>query len=556
MSAERDPLGRTIATVNEKPNARARVDPFFRRLVGMGKQVTDYDVDEPRSFVLRAIVRIIRFCIIYAREVRGDILWERAASLTYTTILSLFPLLVLVTSLGAIFYTPEQEDALVEYIERRLMPPIDIGALTPQEQLEMEERGQTTAELIGTLREMSSTFRERAPQLGFLGFIALLITAFALYRSIENAFKASWATARKRTLKRTISGFAMLLIGAPIILALSIAASSLLVTLLGREDLADTTLFLNGAVETEAVESAVAPEETQDAPEADLATDDRETTPALATDDSVTTPTVATADAPEEPGRAPFDLARIIVGLITPLFNSLMLALAYMMIPQAKVRFQYALIGGLAAGFLWEGAKVAFFYYVYTSALRQELFASLGAVPIFLIWIYFTWIVFLLGNELVYVTQHLPRLMRVHFGRTKIPSLLDGKVYVAMALLVADAFLNSERGLRRGEIARHFRMRIGEMEEAINLLLRQGIFHQTEEERIIMGVSPESLKVRDLLMMGCDTRMLCDRQEFTLRPGVRRAIGSLQKRLLDANEDVTLADLLADSREKDETKAT
>src|SRR5690606_35199696 len=122
--------------------------------------------------------------------------------------------------------------------------------------------------------------------------------------------------------------------------------------------------------------------------------------------------TTTTVTAPADP---PSGLRRYMLMLVPAVFNSLILAAAYMFIPQAKVEWHFALLGGFIAGFLWEAAKLSFFAYLYMSTVQRAMIQSLGALPIFLIWIYFTWLVFLVGNQIVYVAQNFTRLRLHHF---------------------------------------------------------------------------------------------------------------------------------------------
>jgi hypothetical protein len=74
--------------------------------------------------------------------------------------------------------------------------------------------------------------------------------------------------------------------------------------------------------------------------------------------------------------------------------NILFITSAYIFIPQVRVRWKCALLGGVVSGVMWEISKMGFGAYVFNSALRREIFLSLGAVPIFLVWLYISWVVF------------------------------------------------------------------------------------------------------------------------------------------------------------------
>ncbi len=71
--------------------------------------------------------------------------------------------------------------------------------------------------------------------------------------------------------------------------------------------------------------------------------------------------------------------------------------LIYLVVPNTRVTFLHALIGGASATLLFELAKKGFALYVSHNTTYASLYGALATVPIFLIWIYISWLVTLLG---------------------------------------------------------------------------------------------------------------------------------------------------------------
>ena len=70
------------------------------------------------------------------------------------------------------------------------------------------------------------------------------------------------------------------------------------------------------------------------------------------------------------------------------------------------------LLGAAIAGILWEVGKNLFANSVGTSVRYSTIYGSLAVVPIFLIWLYITWIIVLLGLEISFTHQHFAALVR------------------------------------------------------------------------------------------------------------------------------------------------
>lgn len=463
------------------------------------------------------VASVARFLKIVYLEFRDNAVWQRAATLTYTTILSLFPLMVLLTALGSAFYTEAKQDELMRVIQDRLMPPSDAGILTTGERDEVEARRKEIQAFIDDIRERSDRFRKSAGSLGAVGFLGLLITGFMLYRTIESSFERSWETGVDKPLWRTIAGFALLVLFAPIILGISITASSFLVA------------------KIEGGQPSTPPDPA----------------PAAAiqlllprTDDSATSPPLSAAEAapPDAPRKAASALVKFALSLANPLFNGFMLALAYTYIPQARVRFRYAIVGGIAAGVAWEFAKAVFFYYILTSATQRSVIQSLGAVPFFLIWIYFTWIVFLGGNELTCVLQNYSRMVVKHL-HAKAVRVLDGRVYVTIMAMVGERFEQGDGGIPRESLARMVRMMPRMFDDVVDELVRRGFLAEAANNRLLLARPAEKIALKELLSAGCDPMMLCEPS------AMRTAAGNPTAGMrIDTGGMETLADLLKGAR--------
>jgi membrane protein len=80
--------------------------------------------------------------------------------------------------------------------------------------------------------------------------------------------------------------------------------------------------------------------------------------------------------------------------------------LLYLIVPYTRVKWKSALFGALVAGIGWEVAKNVFANSVGQSARYSILYGSLAAIPIFLVWLYVTWVIVLLGLVIAYTHQH------------------------------------------------------------------------------------------------------------------------------------------------------
>ena len=90
-----------------------------------------------------------------------------------------------------------------------------------------------------------------------------------------------------------------------------------------------------------------------------------------------------------------------------------LLFLLYALMPNTHVSVRAAVIGSLVGALLWEAAKFGFQIYVVKAVPYSNIYGSIGLIPLFLFWIYVTWLIVLFGLILTYTLQtfggHLPR---------------------------------------------------------------------------------------------------------------------------------------------------
>lgn len=80
--------------------------------------------------------------------------------------------------------------------------------------------------------------------------------------------------------------------------------------------------------------------------------------------------------------------------------------LAYKIIPTRPVPTFNAFLGGAAAAILWGLANRSFTDIVSKMVNYDKIYGALGAIPLFLLWLYMVWLVVLIGMEITYVSQY------------------------------------------------------------------------------------------------------------------------------------------------------
>lgn len=226
---------------------------------------------------------------------------------------------------------------------------------------------------------------------------------------------------------------------------------------------------------------------------------------------------------------------------VTVAISTLMLTLLYASIPNTRVKPLPALLGALLAALLWEAGKFGFGEYLSYASGYARLYGSLALIPLFLLWVYYTWLIVLFGLEVTYQLQH---------GRAKTrpqPLYESGPVIVepAAGLLVLTAVA---RAMVSGtpQSLRALALSTGLAESVVSLVVarfaERGLLLRVEsgggrvdsaEPLYTLARTPGSIRVAEVLSIGF---------ELAGGPESNPVVARMRRAQIDAAGSETLAD--------------
>ena len=111
---------------------------------------------------------------------------------------------------------------------------------------------------------------------------------------------------------------------------------------------------------------------------------------------------------------------------------SLGFAAFYAVMPNTKVHFKAALVGGIVGGCLWQLNNIFSIIYVSRLARFTNIYGSLAVFPLFLVGLYFSWLIMLLGAQVAYAFQN----RRAYIQEKQAESVNQrGREFVALRLM-------------------------------------------------------------------------------------------------------------------------
>jgi len=274
--------------------------------------------------------------------------------------------------------------------------------------------------------------------LGLFGLAILLYTVVKLLSSIEGSFNEIWGVERSRSLPRKISDYLSVLVVVPILL---IAATGATAAIKSGEAFGSVqeTLHLGPVVKEVMRFSSVF--------------------------------------------AAWFGFAFI-----------------YIFMPNTRVRLFSALMGGLLGSTLWSLAQVLYVKGQVGVANQSAIYASVAAIPIFLVWVNVSWITVLMGAELAFAHQNEPAFLQIAKSREEDQSFRERVALRALARL-ARFFQKGESLPEVPALAAEMGVPERSLEETLITLRDEGLMARVEGKgrRYTFTRSPETIRVKDVL---------------------------------------------------------
>ena len=338
----------------------------------------------------------------------------RASALTFTTILSIVPLLAVAFSISKGFGLQNAD------FFRDFLMGVSAGR----------------AEVVDKILQYIGNTNVKT--LGWMGVGALLITVFTTVGNVERAFNTIWAVKKDRTSWRKFTDFFSIIVICPLVVL--VAAS-----------------FTVAVQKTDVVHAFIA-------------------NPA-------------------------YDwLEKLLLKGVSLALVWLGFTFAYAFIPNTRVKLKAAALGGVVAGTMWQIAQWAYINWQIGFTKYNAIYGSFAQLPLFLMWLYISWVLVLLGAEISFAAQRLNAFVRRGLSEGLSPLARQKAAVLALAHL-AKRFQAGLAPQTLPETAQELRLPEDVLGGVLGILAEAGMAVKIGEEDnqgYGLAVSPELIHVADV----------------------------------------------------------
>jgi membrane protein len=233
------------------------------------------------------------------------------------------------------------------------------------------------------------------------------------------------------------------------------------------------------------------------------------------------------------------DVIDFLLRFTSALFSCVALVALYLIMPNVRTRLRSALLGGVVAGLLWQ-ALLYFHVNLQMGVARYNaLYAGFAAFPIFLVWLYLSWTIVLIGAQLAASHQYEPRLRQAVRARNVDQELREA-LAVALAAAVSERFVEGRPPATSTALSSALEVPAPVVDQVLEALVRAGVLvrvSQRGEPGYDPGRDLDSVRLVDV-----EDAVRQDPSASSLKSLLERAVGPALGAVLRSRHDLAAAD--------------
>lgn len=197
-------------------------------------------------------------------------------------------------------------------------------------------------------------------------------------------------------------------------------------------------------------------------------------------------------------------LARPMVFLSPLLMTWVVMSFTFMLLPNTRVRVRYAIVGGLVTAIGWVLAGEMYGLYVHHAG-GSSLYGALALLPLSLMYVWILWLIVLFGLEVSYTLETMPSegVPSLSLVEDSGPVLLSGAALVASLGVVARSFAHGGV-VTTGTVSQELGLTVGVTDGLLSRLEQWGLVRYVEGKRWDAGGwlltrPPASIRLREVI---------------------------------------------------------
>jgi membrane protein len=216
--------------------------------------------------------------------------------------------------------------------------------------------------------------------------------------------------------------------------------------------------------------------------------------------------------------------------------------------PNTRVGFRAALVGGLSGGILWATLGMIFAAFIANSARNQTIYASFAIAITTLIWLYLNWLILLIGAQIAFYFQN-PAYLRIGRREPRLSNSMRERLALNIMFLVGKEFREPAEGVTLSTLSSQLRIPSITLAPIATSLETSGFLTSNEQEGLLPGREMSRITLIDILAVVRLEGETGSHQDPKWSNPIEMLGNGLDTAVADTLSDKTLAQLLDESVE-------
>jgi len=221
----------------------------------------------------------------------------------------------------------------------------------------------------------------------------------------------------------------------------------------------------------------------------------------------------------------------------------------YMFMPNTKVNFKSALVGGLVGGIMWATMGAIFTTFILFATRTQQIYAGFAVAITTLIWLYLNWLILLIGSQLAFYHQR-PAFLRVGRQEPRLSNSTRERLALDIMFLVGRAFRTPDKKITSNEVSSELQIPTIALTPVAIALESAGLLTSTENEELLPGREMARIRLKEILDVVRSTGETGSHRDPNWSSTVNVLGSEIDTALANTVGERSLSDLLDESDEK------
>ena len=189
----------------------------------------------------------------------------------------------------------------------------------------------------------------------------------------------------------------------------------------------------------------------------------------------------------------------VLAGKLVPyLLISGVFTFLYIFMPNTKVNFTSALVGGIAGGFMWATVGAIFTTFILYASRTLQIYAGFAVAITTLIWLYLNWLILLIGAQLAFYHQR-PAFLRTGRQEPRLSNAMRERLALNVMFHIGVAFRNPGETVTAAEISERINIPSIALAPIIAVLEEANLILPTENEKLLPGREMSRTRLAEIL---------------------------------------------------------